>query len=198
MELKELIQDIKEKEGFSNEEIADRLGVNKTTVGRWLRGEVTRLQEDTTRRLQEWLGFDVDALLKGKAVLFKRPVVGFVKAGYDLFADQNYLGEEEVDYEDYRRGDFFLKVQGNSMIGSGIMDGSTVYVQKTEALQSGDIGVFLVGEEVTVKKVIYKPDMLILESSNPEVPNRYFSKEEINELPVRALGKVLYVKTLFA
>ena len=197
MDLKELILEIKTKEGFSNEELAKRLGVNKTTVGRWLKGEVKTLQEETAARLNDLLGFDADGFLKGKAVTFKRPVVGVVKAGYDLFADQNYLGEEEVDYNDYKRGDFFLKVTGNSMIGSGIMNGSMVYVQRTDSLENGEIGVFLVGDEVTVKRIEYQPETVILEASNPEVPNRYFSKKEVEELPLRVLGKLLYCKTSF-
>lgn len=198
MNLQQIIKDLKAKEGLNNEEIAKRLGVNKTTIGRWLKGDVLHLQEEPARRLAEWLGYDVDSFLRGKNVSFSRPVLGVVKAGYNLFADQNYLGEEEVDYKDFQRGDYFLKVSGNSMIGSGILDGSKVYVKKTTTLQNGEIGVFMVGEEVTVKKVIFRAGMMILEASNPEVENRYFSQKEIDELPVRILGKVLYCKIDFS
>ena len=53
------------------------------------------------------------------------------------------------------------------------------------------------GEEVTVKRIIKKPDMLILEATNPLVENRYFSNEEVATLPVRIIGKVVYTKTYF-
>ena len=53
------------------------------------------------------------------------------------------------------------------------------------------------GEEVTVKRIIKKPDMLILEATNPLVENRYFSNEEVEQLPVRIIGKVVYTKTYF-
>ena len=52
-------------------------------------------------------------------------------------------------------------------------------------------------DEVTVKKIIKKPDMLILEATNPQVENRYFTKEEVEYLPVRIIGKVVYTKTYF-
>jgi repressor LexA len=55
----------------------------------------------------------------------------------------------------------------------------------------------MVGDEVTVKKVIYKNNMMILEAANPEVENRYFTMNEIKELPVRVIGQVLSCKTYF-
>lgn len=196
MLLKELIRQIKEQNHMTNNEIALALGVTKTTVGRWLSGEVLHLQEETTKRLSEWIGYDVDPVLNGTISRFKKPILGFVKAGYDLYGDENYLGDEDVCYDDYYKGDFFLRVKGDSMTGSGIMDGSLVYVKKTNHLKTGDIGVIMIeNEEVTVKKVIFKPDMMILEASNPTVENKYYSKEEIERLPIKILGKVLYCKT---
>jgi repressor LexA len=50
---------------------------------------------------------------------------------------------------------------------------------------------------VTVKKVIKKPDMLVLEATNPLTENRYFSQQEIQQLPIRIIGKVIYTKTYF-
>lgn len=197
MNLKEIIFQLKKKEGFSNEDIALKIGVNKSTISRWLKGEVTTLQEESAKRLSSLLGYDIYAFLNNQKVTFKKPILGIVKAGYNLFADQNYLGEEEVDYNDYQRGDYFLKVSGNSMIGDGIMDGSYVYVQKTNSLKSGEIGVVMIDEEVTVKRVIWQNEILILEASNSSIKNRYFNQQEIEEIPIRILGKVLYCKTNF-
>ena len=39
--------------------------------------------------------------------------------------------------------------------------------------------------------------MLILESANIGVENKYFTPKEVDELPVKIIGKVLYSKTLF-
>jgi repressor LexA len=83
------------------------------------------------------------------------------------------------------------------MIGEGIMNNSLVYVKKTNIVNSKDIAVIMVGNEITIKKVIFKTDTLILEAANPTVENRYFSKEEVETLPVKIIGKVLYSKTEF-
>lgn len=195
MELKDLIKQYKIKTGYNNATIAKLLGVSKPTIGRWVSGEVNRLQEETANKFSELLGYDVNKVLNDNLSSFKKPILGMVKAGYDLFLEDNYLGESEVTYGEYNDGDFFLEVVGNSMIGDGIIDGSLIYVRKTKHVNSGKIAVVQVGDEVTVKKVIFKADTLILEASNPSVENRYFTKEEIINLPVNVIGEVLYSKT---
>lgn len=55
----------------------------------------------------------------------------------------------------------------------------------------------MIQEEATVKKVIWKDDFMILEAGNPLVENRYFTKKEIQELPVQIIGKVVFSKTYF-
>lgn len=197
MELKEIIEHLKVNTGCNNTEIAHMLGITKTTVGRWLNGEIKNIQEETAVRLSELVGFDVKGAINGESVTFNKPILGFAKAGYDLFLDENYLGQEETTYQDYLRGDFFLKVKGESMIGEGIMNNSLVFVKKTNVVHNKDIAVIMVGNEVTIKKVIFKDDTLILEAANPTVENRYFSKKEIETLPVKIIGKVLYSKTEF-
>lgn len=195
MELKDLIKQYKIKTGYNNATIAKLLGVSKPTIGRWVSGEVNRLQEETANKFSELLGYDVNKVLNDNLSSFKKPILGMVKAGYDLFLEDNYLGESEVTYDEYNDGDFFLEVVGNSMIGDGIIDGSLIYVRKTKHVNSGKIAVVQVDDEVTVKKVIFKADTLILEASNPSVENRYFTKEEIINLPVNVIGEVLYSKT---
>lgn len=198
MELKDIIKDYKYRNQLTNEEIAHRLGVTKSTVGRWISGEVKRVQEDTLARMNELFGYDIEPILKGSSVHLKRPILGYAKAGYNMYGEENYLGEEEITEEDFYKGDYFLQIEGDSMIGSGIMDGDLAFIKQCSTVASGDIAVVMIGgDEVTVKKVIKKPDMLVLEASNPQVENRYFSQQEVAQLPVRIIGKVIYTKTYF-
>lgn len=197
MDLKDIIRDYKQKTGVTDSEIARRTGVSRSTVTRWSRGEIHRVSAETMERLSKMVGYNVEPVLKGMDISVKLPVLGYVKAGYDLFAEENYLGEEEASLEERKNGDYYLKVTGNSMIGVGIMDGSLVLVRQCSSIESGEIGVIMIGEEVTVKRVIYKNRMMILEAANPDVENRYFTAKEIESLPVRIIGKVLSCKTYF-
>lgn len=197
MELKEMIREYKIRSGRSDADIARQIGVDRSTVARWASGSVRKVSGDVMERLSAMIGYNVEPILKGMEISIRLPVLGYVRAGYNLFAEENYLGEEEVSLEDRRRADYYLKVEGDSMSGIGIMDGSLVLVRQCSRLESGEIGVILVGEEVTVKRVVLKKGMMILEAANPHVENRYFSAGEIKDLPVKILGKVISCKTYY-
>ena len=195
MELKDIILAYKEKSGKSDAEIAREVGVDRSTVTRWSRGIVRKVSKEVMERLSTLLGYNIEPLLKGMDITMHMPVLGYVKGGYNLFAEENYLGEEDATLREKRNADYYLKVEGNSMNGIGIMDGSLVLVQQRDRVENGDIGVVMVGDEVTVKRVIFKKDMLILEAANPDVENRYFTAKEVKDLPVKIIGKVISVKT---
>ena len=195
MTLQDIILDYKKRSGLSTSQIALKLGVARSTVMRWEKGEVTQITTKVCAALSKTVGFDVTPLLKGNDGRVKIPVVGYVKGGYDMFAQENYLGEEDASLAEKQLGDYYLKVEGSSMVGVGIMPGSLVLVRSTPHVESGKIAVIMIGEEVTVKRFIVKNRMVILEAANPDVENRYFTPQEVKALPVRILGEVISIKT---
>ena len=83
------------------------------------------------------------------------------------------------------------------MEGSHIYDGDLIFVEKTDYVKSGSIAVVMIDEEVTVKKVIYKNDLMILEASNPKYESKYFTLAEVEEKKVKVIGLVRFVRTDF-
>lgn len=82
------------------------------------------------------------------------PIIGRVAAGTPILA--------EAHIEDYctlpssffkPHADFFLSVQGDSMIDVGILDGDLLAVHSTPTVKNGDIVVARIEEEVTVKRL---------------------------------------------
>lgn len=197
MTLSEVLQDYKKRVNVTNEYIAKKVGVNRSTVARWINDDTKVMKQDVVEKLSYLLGLDVEALLKDSS-LYQRPIIGVAKAGYDHFAQEEYEGMEIVTKNDYYRGDYFLRITGNSMDGAHIHDGDLVYVKQCNDVSSGSIAVVLIGEEATVKRVIKKADLLVLEAANPSVETRFFTKQEVEELPVRIIGKVLYSRSDFA
>ena len=195
MNFKEYLKKYKEKMGVSNEYIASQLGVNRSTVTRWLKGDTKVTNPEVIEKLSFILGVDVESLINSEE-RYEKPVLGEVKAGYDLLIDENFEGYEQVTQDDYYRGDFFLRVVGDSMSGAHIHDGDLLYVKKCNEVPSGTIAVVLINRcEVTVKKVIKKVGLLILEPANPSVDVRYYSQEEVESLPVEIIGKALYSRS---
>lgn len=195
MNFKEYLKKYKERMGVSNEYIASQLGVNRSTVTRWLKGDTKVTNPEVIEKLSFILGVDVESLINSEE-RYEKPVLGEVKAGYDLLIDENFEGYEQVTQDDYYRGDFFLRVVGDSMSGAHIHDGDLLYVKKCNDVPSGTIAVVLINRcEVTVKKVIKKEELLILEPANPSVDVRYYSQEEVESLPVEIIGKALYSRS---
>lgn len=195
MNFKEYLKRYKEKMGVSNEYIASQLGVNRSTVTRWLKGDTKVTNPEVIEKLSFILGVDVESLINSEE-RYEKPVLGEVKAGYNLLIDENFEGYEQVTQDDYYRGDFFLRVVGDSMSGAHIHDGDLLYVKKCNDVPSGTIAVVLINRcEVTVKKVIKKEGLLILEPANPSVDIRYYSQEEVESLPVEIIGKALYSRS---
>ena len=197
MELKEIIKEYKNRYHMNNKELAEQFGVSHNTVCRWLRGEIKSLQDDTAQRMSSIMGFDVQSFLQGTVVDLKKPVLGMVKAGYDMFLDQDYLGEEIVSSEEYKSGDFFLKVKGDSMKDSGIIEGSLVYVKATNVVRNGDIAVVCVDDEVTIKFYEKRKDEIALIPSNSSYETKVFSPKEASKHNIKIIGNVLFCKTMF-
>ena len=194
MDLRRLMKEYKYKSGLNNEQIAEQFGVTRTTVGRWLNGSVRSIQEDTADKMSKAFGFDVRAILSNDLLQIKKPILGIAKAGYDLFLEENYLGEEEITLDDYQKGDFFLKVTGDSMKDAGIIDGGLVFVRKTTSVNNGDIAVLMIDDEVTIKVFHKDNNGITLKARNPEIPDRFYGYQEIQDLPFIIIGKVIYAK----
>lgn len=194
--IKELIQLQKKKLSINNDTIARELDVNPSTVFRWMNGETKRIPLNKLTKLSQLHEIPLNSFIEENKHLVK-PILGKVRAGYDLLALENISGYEEVSESESLRGDYYLIVDGDSMSGSLIYDGDLVYVKQTNSIESGQIGVIMIGEEVTIKKVIFKDQLMILEATNPSVENRYFTETEVEQLPVKIIGRIVHSKRLF-
>ena len=73
-----------------------------------------------------------------------------------------------------------------------------VIVRKQETADSGDVVVALVnGDSATIKKLKRHQNGITLMPTNPTYEPMYYSNEEIMELPVNILGKVVELRAKF-
>ena len=98
---------------------------------------------------------------KGVADLYEAepntlPLVGRVAAGQPLFAEENIEGRVTVDPAHVREGAFCLRVNGESMVEAGILDGDVIVVDPSRRPRKGDVVVAMVEDEATVKR--FAPD----------------------------------------
>ena len=81
------------------------------------------------------------------------PIVGRVAAGEPILSDQNIEDYQEISSDLFHpHADYFLRVQGESMIDVGICDGDLLAVKQQEIAENHQIIVARVDGEVTVKR----------------------------------------------
>jgi len=113
------------------------------------------------------------------------PLVGHVAAGQPILAEENV--EEYVPTPGIvggERGEYLLRVRGESMKDVGILEGDLVVVEPQETAHDGEIIVALVGEEATVKTFYRESDHIRLQPENEAM-------DPIRTREVRILGRVV-------
>lgn len=196
MEFKNNLRYLRKANKMSQDKLAEKLGYKSfTTVQKWEDGTAFP-RVSTLKKIADIFNIDVDHLLnlniRTKQV--EVPIIGEVKAGYDLYANEDIYGYEYCNNKEHGPGEYFyLKVKGDSMIDLRIGDGDIVYVKKQDYLDNKDIGVFLIeNNEVTIKKALINKNSITLKAANPKYKDRNYKNDEI-----KILGKVLHNKVLF-
>jgi repressor LexA len=117
------------------------------------------------------------------------PLVGEIAAGSPLLAAENI--EEYLSLPKSTKGDFLLRVKGDSMIEAGILDGDLVIVKRAQDARNGEIVVALAGDdestdEATVKTFYKEKGRVRLQPENA-------SMEPIFAAHVQVIGRVVGV-----
>ncbi len=184
MKILEFIKQEIQNKGYppSVREICDAVGLKSTST---VHGHLTRLEKrglirrDSTKpRAMEVLD---DPLARGRSV----PLVGKVTAGVPILAQENIeehiiLPQDMVEGEDI----FALRVEGESMINAGILDGDYVVVRKQPNAENGEIVVAMIEDEATVKRIYFEKNRVRLQPENPYM-------EPIYAEEVTVIGKVI-------
>lgn len=194
MGFKETLKQLRKEKGYSQQNLADLFGYKSfTTIQKWEDGSAMPPSK-VLSHLAQLLNVSVETLLNGQDSV-AIPILGTVKGGPSLFAQQEWLGQEWVARSEALNGEYFyLEVVGDSMIDARIYPHDLVYVKKTSMAESGDIVVALINDETTVKRLILKDDQIILHPENPAYLDQSFSVHDLNDKTLQILGKVVHIK----
>ncbi|HUK67030.1 MAG TPA: transcriptional repressor LexA, partial [Anaeromyxobacteraceae bacterium] len=111
--------------------------------------------------------------------LVEIPILGRVAAGQPILAEEQI--EDTVQVDSFFLGTskkvYGLRVQGDSMIGDGILSGDYIFVKKQLQAEDGEIVVALIDDEATVKRVFFEGDRIRFQPSNPRMAPIYVRRE---------------------
>ncbi len=98
------------------------------------------------------------------------PLIGKVAAGTPIEAIEHIENYYPVNGAMFSpAADYLLRVNGNSMEKIGILDGDLLAVHKTNYAKNGQVVVARVDDEVTVKRLEKKGDLIYLHPENDEL-----------------------------
>ena len=181
-------------------ELSEKTGIDKSKISSYMSGRYKAKQDGVYLLAQAlnvsevWLmGYDVpmESIPIKNIEKIKIPVLGKVKAGYDYLVQENIIGYESIDNASDPENYYALQITGDSMEPL-FSDGDIAIVHKQDDFDSGNTCIVLVnGDEATVKKVVRMDDGIDLIAMNPYYPVRHFTKNEIEKIPVKIIGKVV-------
>ena len=186
--------------------VSKATGIPGSTFTDWKNGR-SFPKSDKLRKIADYFEVSLDLLLgtdSGKSseiagymsVKARKmvPVIGEIRAGSPIITNETLLGREFADVEcadDY----FYLKVRGDSMKDSGIIDGCLVLFRKQSYAESGDIVACLVdGESATIKRFVQEGRSITLKPENSEYSPIKLSTDDFESGSARILGVASEVK----
>lgn len=191
------------------QELANASGVSKASISQYLNGSHSPSNISSGKMAKilnvnpVWLmGFDVPMLVSDKDISNKSTqkgltvnVLGRVAAGIPIEAITDIVDQEEISEDLAKTGEFFgLRIQGNSM-EPDIHNGDTVIVKKQDDAETNEIVIALInGNDGVCKRLKKYAESIALVSINPDYEPMYFNQEEIDNTPVRIIGKVVELR----
>ena len=190
-------------------EMCEALGVKYTTFTDWVNAK-TYPRIERIEKIASYFGIEKSALLEDPTQLPKDaipyqkrptqpiPLVGVVSCGIPLLAEDNIESYIETPIQDITTGEtyFWLRAKGDSMINVGIHEGDLLLIRQQNDVDSGDIAVVAINEDVaTLKRVIKKENALILQPENPAYETKIFIGAEVETVHIR--GRLMKLEKRF-
>ena len=206
-----IIKRLRIENNMTLEQLGDKVGVGKSTVRKWENGMIANMRRDKIAKIADVFNVSPSYLrgwdnnvgpitngTKHKAPGVTINVLGRVAAGVPIEAIEDIIGTEEISAELASTGDFFgLQIHGDSM-EPRMYEGDVVIVRQQDDAESGEVIIAMVnGDEATCKRLKKYDGGIMLLSNNPRYEPIVFTNEEIEEKPVRIIGKVVELRGKF-
>lgn len=204
-----ILKSLRTARSLTQDELSKQLKISRSTIGMYEKG-AREPDFETLELIADFFNVDIDYLLGRTAKTTYIPsaptrkgvtinVYGRVAAGIPLEMIEDIIDTEEITEEMARTGEFFgLRIKGDSM-SPDICNNDIVIVRQQDDAESGDIVIATInGNEATCKRLRKYRDGIELISINPSYDIFSFSNQEILEMPVKIIGKVVESRRKFS
>lgn len=210
----------REELNMTQEELGNRLWLNKSTIQRYEAGRISKIKLPVLHAMAKqlnvdpnWLALKTDKMGEfseqqqwyqnnnfdirlskypniSPVKLKKFPMLGKIACGEPIFADEDR--ESYVMADTDIKADFCLTAKGDSMVNARIYDGDIVFIRSDVEVQNGDIAAVVIGDEATLKRFYYDKEnnKVVLMAENPKYAPLVYVNEELEQ--IHCLGKAVY------
>lgn len=201
------VKHLRSVKGISQQTLADKVGVDRSTISRIENGEIETTIDNAMKianvlkvniedLITKDLTFDNGTLIDVNCETIQIPVLGTIKAGIAIEAQEDILEYVDIPKGWVKGGKTFygLKISGDSMFPK-YNESDIVIFEHTEdyvLAQNKDCAVMVNGFDATFKNVTITEMGITLVPLNLNNSDNYqptfYSKEQIANLPVKIVG----------
>ena len=175
-------------------ELADILGIDKSTVGKWINKKALP-RMGIIEKLGDYFRVPKSYFLDGvepipKSVRIK--VYVSIPAGFPIEAIEDICGWEEIPGEWVRGGKDYiaLKVKGDSMYPKYLEDDTVIIRMQPDCESGQDCACYVNGYDATLKTVNKGSDSIMLKPINPLYPPKTYAHPG----EVKIIGRVVEIR----
>ncbi len=187
----------RKKLGLTLQEVADLVGVTKSTIQRYETGKIETPKLPVIQAIAKALNANPSWLI-GKSER-EEAISSFLTSAeacevplLELSPDGIFEYDKKcMKFADNTKDntDFCIKMSGDSMTGARIYSGDIVFIKRQNDVNDGEIAAVMVNNEITLKRVIKLNDKIMLRSENPAYPPVILEGDMINTFKI--LGKAI-------
>lgn len=201
---------LREKNGLSQNKLAEKVGVNQTTIARWEDDNriptidsavnvASVLNIPLTDLIGKDLRFDNAELIDVNSDIIQIPVFGTIKAGIPIESQNDIIEYIDIPKKWTKGGKKFygLKISGDSMLPKYNENDIVIFEQTNdiELYNGKDCAIMINGTESTFKKVLINDQGIVLQPYNTAYDIMMFSKEQVEQLPIKIVGLAVEKRT---
>lgn len=197
MKTHEIIKQLREKAGLSQQELAEMVGYkDRSSIAKVEAGlvDLSRTKIEAFAKAFNVnpaslidIPVNVPVGMEPMVSLEIRPLAGLIACGEPLLAEQNI--EEYVQVPTMAHCDFVLRCKGDSMKDARINDGDLAFIRIQPTVENGEIAAVRIGDECTLKRFQKTGDMVILMPCNSAYQPMVFQGKEIADIHIE--GKLV-------
>lgn len=205
---------LRETKKISQQTIADKVGVDRSTIGYWENGKadptmanVVKLAEALNVDILTLIGSDLridnDEIIDISSDTIQIPVLGTIKAGVAIEAQEDIIEYVDIPKE-WTKGNkqyYGLQISGDSMFPKYQEKDIVIFLQTNdyESANKKDCAVMVNGFDATFKNITITDGGITLVPLNINNSDNYqptfYSKEQIEQLPVKIIGIAVEKRT---